>query len=168
MYSSLDIDPAHYGTQIVVARPSGRDLDAQHSVLSSRGWGIDSTGEPYFDPAGASVGEVAALGFDGATQSFFLFGHGRGAEMHLLAGEPGAMAARSARDARAGQARPSARPEGRTAGAMSAQAPGSPAPLPLDVEPGTPAARSARARPRTGVRAARPADPAPRKDTGDV
>jgi hypothetical protein len=42
----------------------GMAADGSVTVPTALLWGIDSTGQPYFDPAGAATGEGAVLQFD--------------------------------------------------------------------------------------------------------
>lgn len=82
-FTVLDIDPTRYATQIDVQHTSGRPINASNEVLSDRCFGIDDTDTPYFDPAGATPGEVAPLAWDGSRGHFFLI-RGYAADPHAM------------------------------------------------------------------------------------
>lgn len=66
MISSIEVDEA--GSPIVtLARADGDALVVGADgdlVADTSGFGIDTSGQPYFDTDGAAIGERAAIGID--------------------------------------------------------------------------------------------------------
>jgi hypothetical protein len=81
----LDVDPNTYPVTVTVARPDTSALSAQGDVLNDHSFGVTPAGVAYFDPSGADPGDIAALGYDGSVDRFFLNGPGLAApDLHLM------------------------------------------------------------------------------------
>ena len=78
----VDLDPATTPVAVSISRPTG-DSILTNGVLCSGLFGISGS-IAYFDPASATIGDGAALGYDGSNGRFFLKSGDVNDQPHLM------------------------------------------------------------------------------------